>query len=378
VLEEREAIGSDVRALERERDVASHEIAEIDGVGISEEEVTGLSLRADRLRNADALSVDVGSALSELGDDGAGGSIDRAIVAIRRAVEMDPTLGPVLEGLEDLATVANEQASSLAGLLAGLDNDPGALAVVEERIAQFGALRRKYGDTASEINTYRTASAERLASLEGLLEAAATLDVRLDEASARLISTGASLRSARRDAAEAISTAARSELVDLGFRDPVVMITVTEADPGPTGADRSTVEFASDRALAPLPVAAIASGGELSRLVLALSLGAGTADASVLAFDEIDTGIGGTTALAMGEKLASLASERQVICVTHLPQVAAFADTHIAVTRDGTEATVRVLDGDDRVAELTRMLAGLADSDKGKDHAEELLARASR
>jgi DNA repair protein RecN (Recombination protein N) len=124
-------------------------------------------------------------------------------------------------------------------------------------------------------------------------------------------------------------------------------------------------------------VSGVASGGELSRLVLALSLGAGSAETPVLAFDEIDTGIGGTTALAMGEKLASLAADRQVICVTHLPQVAAFADVHIAVTRDGTSAQVRILDGDERLAELTRMLAGLSGSDAGRDHAEELLARAT-
>jgi DNA repair protein RecN (Recombination protein N) len=377
LLDEREAVGTDLRAIERERDIASHEIAEIDAVGVTEDEAAELAIRVARLRNADALSIEVGGALAALGDEDVGGSLDRAIASLRRAVEMDPSLTSTLVDLEDLASLVNEHAGALARALTDLDTDPRALAATEERIAQFGALRRKYGDTPTEIIAYRASAVERLESLGQVLESAATLESRLADASARVRASGTTLRRARRAAADAIGAAARDQLVDLGFRDPFVTITVAEAEPGPQGADRSTVEFASDRSLAAAPVSAIASGGELSRLVLALSLGAGNPDASVLAFDEIDTGIGGTTALAMGEKLASLSAERQVICVTHLPQVAAFADTHVAVTRDGTEATVRVLDADGRVAELTRMLAGLSDSDKGKDHAVELLARAS-
>jgi DNA repair protein RecN (Recombination protein N) len=123
-------------------------------------------------------------------------------------------------------------------------------------------------------------------------------------------------------------------------------------------------------------VARIASGGELSRLVLAIRLAAGRAEATVVAFDEIDAGLGGETALAMGRKLASLGQDRQVLCVSHLPQVAAFADAHYVVERTGTQASVRRVEGDDRVDELTRMLAGLAGSQKGRDHAAELLALA--
>ena len=124
--------------------------------------------------------------------------------------------------------------------------------------------------------------------------------------------------------------------------------------------------------------AKVASGGELSRLTLALRLAAGVGDADLIAFDEVDAGIGGATALAMGEKLAALASDKQIFCVTHLPQVAAHADTHFVVERGDARASVRRISGDDRLTELSRMLGGLPDSERGQLHAAELLAEANR
>ncbi len=121
----------------------------------------------------------------------------------------------------------------------------------------------------------------------------------------------------------------------------------------------------------------MASGGELSRLILALRLAGGAGRAPVLAFDEVDAGVGGTTALALGAKLAELATDRQVLCVTHLPQVAAFADTHAVVRREGPAATVELVEGEERLEELSRMLSGLPESERGRDHAEELLAIAA-
>jgi DNA repair protein RecN (Recombination protein N) len=131
--------------------------------------------------------------------------------------------------------------------------------------------------------------------------------------------------------------------------------------------------FASDAALQPAPVNRIASGGELSRLILALRLAAGTDDASIIVFDEIDAGIGGTIALAMGRKLKALSRGRQVFCVTHLPQVAAFADRHFVVRREGNVAAVSQAEGEQRLEELSRMLAGVPDSVQGRGHAAELL-----
>jgi DNA repair protein RecN (Recombination protein N) len=171
---------------------------------------------------------------------------------------------------------------------------------------------------------------------------------------------------------------ARSHLHELGFAAPVVRFAAEPIPPGPNGVERVTLEFASDESLTPGPVARVASGGELSRLVLALRLAAGVTDVPIVAFDEIDAGVGGATALALGRKLASLAEGRQVLCVTHLPQVAVHADTHLVVDRDGAEAGVRAVAGDDRVEEISRMLAGTPGSEAGKDHARELLDSARR
>lgn len=174
-----------------------------------------------------------------------------------------------------------------------------------------------------------------------------------------------------------IETRARAHLMDLGFSDPVIDIAVEQADAGPDGTDTVSIQFASDARLTPGPVHRVASGGELSRLVLSLRLAGGAGDATVVAFDEIDTGVGGETALAMGAKLATLAEQRQVLCVTHLPQVAAFGDQHFVVERDGASATIRSVVDDERLEELTRMLSGLPDSERGREHAEELRALAT-
>ena len=189
---------------------------------------------------------------------------------------------------------------------------------------------------------------------------------------------GTALRIARSAAADAISETSVGHLKELGFSDPVVTIGVVEAPAGPEGADKVEVLFASDSRLTPGPVGRVASGGELSRLVLSLRLASGAGSAQVIAFDEIDSGVGGATALAMGAKLASLAADRQVLCVTHLPQVAAYADTHLVVDRSGARAAVRAVVGEARLEELTRMLSGLPDSERGREHAQELRALAQQ
>jgi DNA repair protein RecN (Recombination protein N) len=165
-------------------------------------------------------------------------------------------------------------------------------------------------------------------------------------------------------------------LADLGLESARVVFTVTEVEPGANGADRLAIRFASDARLEPGDIAAVASGGELSRLVLALRLSARAPGKDTLVFDEVDTGIGGKTALAMGAKLAELAISSQVLCVTHLPQVAACADTHYVVERSaGGTALARPVQGGERVAEIARMLAGLPESEAGRMAAAELLTR---
>ena len=205
---------------------------------------------------------------------------------------------------------------------------------------------------------------ERARALSELLDSADRISGEIEATERELGDVAERLTVARHRAGDAVTRAALQHLGDLGFRDPVLDVRIEATEPQASGTDRVTLQFASDRRLKPGDLARVASGGELSRLVLALRLAGGPGDVEALVFDEVDSGIGGTTAVEVGRKLAALATRHQVLCVTHLPQVAAFADVHYVVTRDEHSATVQRVDGDERVAELSRMLAGTTDSEE--------------
>jgi len=371
------ALGGDRHALIRERDLAAHQAREIEAAAPAPGEDETLAALLGRLRHAEEIAEDLDSAHRTIGDDGAAAdSLAAAARSVERAARHDPTLRDFAERLQALAGEAAELVVDLRRAGEDLEHDPQALAAAEERAALLADLRRKYGDTADDVAAFGREAAARAVELDALLERADTLAAEIEAAEQAVAAAGRSLTAARTRSARALSAAATEHLGDLGFTTPAVAIEVTEAEPSSGGADRISLTFTSDEALPPGPVSRIASGGELSRLVLAVRLAGGVADAPVVAFDEIDAGIGGATALAMGEKLAALAEGRQVLVVTHLPQVAAFADTHLVVERSGSQASVRAVSGGDRVAELTRMLGGLPESERGREHAEELVALA--
>lgn len=378
-LEARAALlGGDRRSLERELDVVRFQAEEIAAAGFAPGDDERLEAEANRRRHAETLAEELAAAVRAAGEDGAGPHLETAARALRRAARLDPSLAALADQLEEAATLVAEAVAETAKVAGDLEHDPTTLAEVEERLAVLGDLRRKYGDTLADVLAFAEAARIRAEELTGLLGDADRLDALLAEARARLEVAGDGLREAREAAARRLVGAAVAHLEELGFREPVVDVLVERAAAGPHGADRIRLLFASERALEPRPVGRVASGGELSRLVLALRLAAAAGDVPVLAFDEVDAGVGGAVALALGEKLASLAAGRQVLCVTHLPQVAAFADRHLVVAREGPTATVRAVVGEERLAELTRMLSGLPDSLRGRDHAAELLSRAAR
>jgi DNA repair protein RecN (Recombination protein N) len=280
----------------------------------------------------------------------------------------------VVPRLEAAAAEVGDLAADMRRTAEGLENDPAALEAAEQRAAVIADLRRKYGDTLLDVISYGEEAAAGALRLESLMERADSLAASIADAERSLAAAGAELTAARQRAAGRLTEGAIAHLTELGFRNPVMRIEVAAAEPGPAGCDRVRLLFASDAALEPAPVGRVASGGELSRLVLAISLASGVGEAPVVVFDEVDAGVGGATALAMGRKLADLSLGRQVLVVTHLPQVAAFADTHFVVERAGTEAVVHRVDGEARLAELTRMLGGLPDSERGRSHAAELMA----
>jgi DNA repair protein RecN (Recombination protein N) len=256
--------------------------------------------------------------------------------------------------------------------------DPEEQSLVDARLTLLGDLRRKYGSDLEEVLGFGKEAAQRAGELAGLLDRSATIDSELAATRREMEAAAGLLRSGRQKAGTRLTKEAVKHLLELGFSDPLLVVDVVESDLGAWGADDVRLLFASDSRLTPAEVAKVASGGELSRLVLSLRLaGSRAAGASVLVFDEIDAGIGGSTALAMGRKLAALAREHQILCVTHLPQVAAFAETHYVIEREGATAEVREVAGEERTAQLARMLAGLPDSERGREAAEELLELAA-
>ncbi|HKY49154.1 MAG TPA: AAA family ATPase [Acidimicrobiia bacterium] len=377
LLSDRERLGGDQRALARELDLVTFQAEEIAKAGFVPGDDQELEARANRLRNAGELTARLSEARA--GVEEGMEALGRAVGDIRRALRLDPELSE----LADLAEMASESLSEIGRQLRlaveQVADDPEQQEQVEARLTLLGDLRRKYGSDLEEVLGFGKSAAERAGELAGLLARAATIDSDLARVAAELEEAAEQLTTARKKAGSKLTKAAVKHLLELGLSDPLLIVEIGEGELGPWGRDDVRLLFASDSRLAPGEVGKVASGGELSRLVLSLRL-AGTqgAGASVLVFDEIDSGIGGSTALAMGRKLAALARERQVLCVTHLPQVAAFAETHYVIEREGATAVVRLIDERQRPAELSRMLAGLPDSERGREAAAELLALAAR
>lgn len=372
-----ERLGGDRRALERERDLAAYQAQEIAAAGFAEGEDTELEARLARLRNVEELRTLLGGAVA--GVDTAREVLGGAVAGLRKAARLDSSLEELSVELGTVEDRIGDVALRLGSVLDGLDDDPLVLESAEERYRLLTDLRKKYGSTLSEVLAYGRQAAARAEEIGGLLERADRLDAEIAAATASLAKAAEHLRAARTRAGRRLAEGAEGHLRELGFASPVVEVTVEADDPGPHGADRVRMLFASDERLEPGEVSRVASGGELSRLVLATRLVAADDEAqAVLVFDEIDAGVGGATGLALGKKLAELARHRQVLCVSHLPQVAAFADTHYVVSRTGARAEVHRIEGAERVEELARMLAGLPDSPRGRRAAEELLAHAER
>lgn len=376
LLADREALGGDRPALERERVAAAHDAETIQAAGLVEGEDERLAELLGRLRNAEqirALAAETTDVVERARDD-----VGAAVGLLRRLRAIDAAAQPLLDTVDGVESQLGETAQGLVRLLEDLELEPSELEEAEVRQSVIAELGRRYGPSLAEVVAFGEAQAARAVELTGLLDRADRIDTELDEASRRVASAGTALREARTRAAGRLAADATAHLVELGFQRPVLEVSVVETDATVGGADTATVVFASDDRLEPGPVSKVASGGELSRLVLALRLAGDVGEAGSVVFDEIDTGVGGQTAIAVGAKLATLAASRQVLCVTHLPQVAAHADVHWVVDRDGDEAVVRRVEGEKRIEELTRMLAGIPASERGREAAQELLVRAGR
>ncbi len=370
------ALGGNEMALRQELDLVRFQVTEIDGAALEEGEDRSLEDEAVRHENVFeiiGLLAETANLVEHLGEDAG-----ELVSSLRRLVKIDPGQGHLADQSEGVATTLSELASEIRRAAERVEVDPEKAEIVEQRLNLIGSLKRKYGPTLEEVISFGEKARERRVELERLLETAGHIESDLREATQEVELIGAALTASRIAAAERIVSEGLRHLADLGLENARLIVEIQpQGEAGSRGVDQVQILFSSDSQLEAGPIAKVASGGELSRLVLAVRLATRSPATQTLVFDEVDAGVGGATALAMGRKLATLAESAQVLCVTHLPQVAAFADTHYVVTRSGKQASARRVTGEERLEEISRMLAGLPESQAGQDAAAELLAAAS-
>ena len=348
-----------------------------------------LKQEAVRLENVDELVEATSVALAALqgSDDEATGhaqsSIATAHKALSAVVGRDAALESSDSQLQELLILVDDVSAQLRAYLADLHVEPGRLEQIQQRRSQLSELCRRFGgptQSLEEVIAWRTAAEELVAAPEGD-ELVAQLQARIDELTTQLNQLSDKISQQRTKTAVKLSAAVTHELHALAMSSSSLTIDVSATTHGPTGADDVAFLLQPRADATPVPIHKGASGGELSRVMLALEVVLAGADpVGTFVFDEVDAGVGGRAAVDVGLRLARLGQQAQVVIVTHLPQVAAFADQHFVVVRDDDEsrATIVELDSSQRAGELTRMLAGLADSQAGLAHAEELLMTAGQ
>lgn len=394
------------RARERaqEADMLRFGLDEIAAVEPRAGEDVELAAEAERLGHAEALASAATAAHGALAgnpEDPEGIDATTLVAGAHRALEAvrshDAALGALAGRIGEIGILLGDVAGELAGYADDLDADPLRLAAVEERRAALTALTRKYGESGegtAGVLTWAEQGVARLLELDGDDDRLGELTAERDALRAELGGLAQALTDARTEAAERFAAAVTAELASLAMPHARVSFEIRQTeDPegvevggrpvsyGPAGVDEVELLLAPHPGAPPRPIAKGASGGELSRVMLAVEVVfAGTDPVPTYLFDEVDAGVGGKVAVEIGRRLAKLARSAQVVVVTHLPQVAAFADRQLLVekTNDGsvTRSGVKVLEGEERVRELSRMLAGQEDSETARAHAEELLATA--
>nr|CAB0601453.1 DNA repair protein RecN [Corynebacterium diphtheriae] len=390
-LQERQA---SKRELAQEVDRLEFAIREISEVDPQPGEEADLLVQIARLQDVDDLRAQAVGALSVIDgaagvegyatcdssdDDAASDLIGQALSSVR--VSSDPTLQGVSQQLEAVTSILMEVSAQLGGFLDELPADPQMLDKLLQRQQALKQLTRKYASDIDGVVKWKLKAEQKLESIDVSPEALDQLKKETALAERKMNDAGMALRAARIEAAQELSNAVTKELHGLAMPKAMFSVVVHPTEPQPSGFDEVEFCLAPNNATDPRPLASSASGGELSRVMLALEviLSAGQ-HGNTLVFDEVDAGVGGRAAVEIGRRLARLAQNNQVIVVTHLPQVAAYADTHLHVAKDVGESTVtsgvEKLSEERRVEDLARMLAGLEDTDTGRAHARELFEKA--
>jgi DNA repair protein RecN (Recombination protein N) len=369
----------------RDLDLLAFEIEEIEALGPSEEEREALASERERLRRLDALTAAAGGGGEALAPESGEGGVAHVLAEAEGLAEavagVDPELDALAQRLSALRLEAEDLGAELRRYAETLEWEPGRLQEVEQRLELYDRLERKHGGSVAAVLEHCErcrAERDRLERAEVETERAETA---LAAARAGRDELAARLGAARREAAPRLAERVREELEALAMDGASFEVRLEPREEiGPAGAERVELMLAPNPGVPAAPIREAASGGELSRVMLALMTVAGLGESRTLVFDEVDAGIGGQAARAVGERLRALGEEKQVLCITHLPQIAALAGSHFRIEKSAADrtalTTVEALEGEGVVEELVRMLGADASDGGARRHAEELLAAA--
>ncbi|QNE42955.1 DNA repair protein RecN [Frigoribacterium sp. NBH87] len=387
---ELDEITRDRDARRAEAEALREAIDEIEAVSPVAGELDELDATAERLSNSEDLRLAAGLAHEILSTDAVDGTrdvlslVEEARRQVERVAPHDAALQPIADLLAEVSVQVSESSSRLSSYLGSLDADAaGDLEVVQTRRAEIGSLLRKHGPTVDDALRLLDEGSRRLVELDSDDDRLAQLDDEVEQFRAEAEARASVLTDLRRASGADLSSRVSAELRALAMAGAEIVVEVSpRGELGASGADAVALLLRPHPGSEPRPLGKGASGGELSRVMLALEVVmAGSSEVPTFVFDEVDAGVGGAAAIEIGRRLAALAERAQVIVVTHLAQVAAFATNHLRVVKDAsgevTASSVQQLDGDERVAEMARLLSGLPDSASGLDHARELLQLAS-
>lgn len=381
----RDALAADLAKTTADADYLAFVVEEIERVDPQPGEDDTLKDRLPALQNAGRLSEATGEATGLLrGEDGVLDRLGRALNTLRKQEGIDPSLDDIIARLEEVQTLGDDASFALRRYSDSIEHDPAVLDRTLERLSALAGLTKKYGPSLEAVHARRAEAQAALRAVDDDGAAVREADEAVTVSVARLEAAAHALNEARAAAAPGFVSALEAAVSDLAMDGAGFEVRFSEQpfdSWGEEGPARVSFLYTPARGQEPRPLAKIASGGEISRVMLALKSVLGAADeVETLVFDEVDSGVGGATATAVGRRLRALAETHQVIVVTHLAQVAAFADVHLVVSRSTQDAMVATsvirVDGEPRVAEVGRMLSG-NDTDASLAHARELLGEAS-
>jgi DNA repair protein RecN (Recombination protein N) len=391
-----ETVVTEERGRADRQDLLRFQVSEIDALRSimeSEEEISG---ERERLCHAERLGTASSEAEARLyaDDDSVCGELSRIASSLERAAGFDPSLEPLASRVRDALVQLEDVASDLGRYARDLSFEPDRLAMLEEQLERLSRLKKKYGGNADEILAYRDEAAAELESLERYEERLDRCQRQYDDALEEASRIATELRSKRKKAAAKLSEAISKELSLLGMGEAKVLVELAPLEGGPrelqvegarlspTGIDRAELLIAPNRGEEAKPLRKIASGGELSRAMLAIKrVLAGLGPANLYVFDEVDAGVGGAVAEVIGRKIHEVAKHSQVLCITHLPQISAHADAHYRVHKevvgDRTKSDIRLLSERERLEEIARMLGGVRVTEQARAAAQELIRSAA-